>query len=273
MHPRRRSIVLVALLLTACSSRTVSDHHNAASQPPAAMTPPATTGIVTTKTVSATTEAIVATTASPTTVPPTTVPPTTVQPTVASTTTAPTSTTPIDTTPINTTSIATSPTATVVAAQTQSGPLPPNGAPLPVPQAPPGPDVQEGIVVLGSIEIPRLGLNKVLHEGITVPTLNRGPGHWPGTALPGAQGNVVVGGHRTTKGRPFRHLDRLVAGDQVIFTTEAGRFVYRVVQTQIVTPESIWIVDQTPAYTATLFACHPAGSTKERIVVFLELSV
>ena len=33
----------------------------------------------------------------------------------------------------------------------------------------------------------------------------------------------------------------------------------------------MWIIKQTPARTATLFACHPVGSTKERIVVFLEL--
>ncbi|MEY3493869.1 MAG: hypothetical protein RL413_1287, partial [Actinomycetota bacterium] len=47
-------------------------------------------------------------------------------------------------------------------------------------------------------------------------------------------------------------------------------FVYRVTRTEVVTPEAMWIVDQTPAATATLFACHPPGSTKERIVVFAE---
>lgn len=118
-----------------------------------------------------------------------------------------------------------------------------------------------------------LGLDSSLFEGITMPTLDKGPGHWPGTALPGELGNVVVGGHRTSKGRPFRHLEKLVPGDEVIFTTDAGRFVYRVVRTEVVTPDAIWIVNQTEAYTATLFACHPVGSTKERIVVFLELGV
>ena len=144
---------------------------------------------------------------------------------------------------------------------------------LPVPVAPPDPQAPEPVLSLGTIEIPRIGLNKSVYEGITIPTLNKGPGHWPGTALPGAMGNVVVGGHRTSKGRPFRHLEKLVPGDEVIFTTDAGRFVYRVVRTEVVTPDAIWIVNQTEAYTATLFACHPVGSTKERIVVFLELSV
>ncbi|MEQ1872494.1 MAG: class E sortase [Ilumatobacteraceae bacterium] len=151
---------------------------------------------------------------------------------------------------------------------------PPSAAPdLPVPEAPPDPQASEAVVKLGSIEIPRLDINETVFEGITLGTFDRGPGHWPGTAMPGALGNVVIGGHRTSKTRPFRHLEKLEPGDDVILTTDKGRFVYVVVRTEIVTPESLWIVDQTNAYTATLFACHPVGSTKERIIVFLELSV
>ena len=79
--------------------------------------------------------------------------------------------------------------------------------------------------------------------------------------------------HRTSKARPFRHLEQLVPGDEVIFATDTGRYVYHVVRTEIVTPDAMWIINQTEAYTATLFACNPVGSTKQRIVVFLELSV
>jgi sortase A len=143
---------------------------------------------------------------------------------------------------------------------------------LPVPQPPPEPRALEAGLALGSIEIPRIDLNSSLFEGVSLNTLDKGPGHWPGTAMPGAMGNVVIGGHRTSKARPFRHLEQLVPGDEVILTTDAGRFVYHVVRTEIVTPDSMWIVDQTNAYTATLFACHPVGSTKQRIVVFLELA-
>lgn len=144
---------------------------------------------------------------------------------------------------------------------------------LPTPHAPPEPRAKEPVVELGSIEIPRLDLDATFFEGISLNTLDRGPGHWPGTAMPGALGNVVIGGHRTSKDRPFRHLERLVPGDEVILTTTAGRFVYRVTGTEIVSPESIWIANQTDEYTATLFACHPVGSTTERIIVFLELGV
>ena len=164
----------------------------------------------------------------------------------------------------------TAPTATIAA---DTAPPQANAPSLPVPQTPPAPDAIEPVVALGTIEIPRIGLNTSLFEGITLTTFDRGPGHWPGSALPGAMGNVVVGGHRTSKSRPFRHLEQLAPGDEVIFTTDAGRYVYHVMRTEIVTPDAMWIIDQTEAYTATLFSCNPVGSTKERIVVFLELGV
>ncbi len=143
---------------------------------------------------------------------------------------------------------------------------------LPVPAEPPPPRAAEPKVELGTIEIPKIGVTKSLFEGVTLTTLDHGPGHWPGTAMPGHVGNVVVGGHRTSKDRPFRNIDQLAIGDEVIFNTAEGRFVYKVTKTQIVTPDAIWIIDQTAAFTATLFACHPVGSTRERYIVFLELT-
>jgi sortase A len=143
---------------------------------------------------------------------------------------------------------------------------------LPVPVPPPVDDeAPEPVVELGSIEIPSIGLSAVLYEGIRLTTFDRGPGHWPGTSMPGEFGNAVVGGHRTSGSRPFRHLDALVPGDAVVFTTAQGRFDYQVTSTEIVTPDSLRVVNQNPGFTATLFACNPVGSTRERIVVHLSL--
>lgn len=125
---------------------------------------------------------------------------------------------------------------------------------------------------LGTIEIPRIGLTRSMFEGIRLSTLDNGPGHWPGTAMPGEVGNVVVAGHRVSHHKDFRDLDQLAPGDEVIMSTMSGRHVYHVVSTEIVRPDALWIVDQTEATTATLFACHPPGSTRERIVVHLELA-
>ena len=90
--------------------------------------------------------------------------------------------------------------------------------------------------------------------------------------MPGQIGNVVVAGHRTSHGAEFRHLDSLVPGDEVIFSTADGTFTYLVTGTQIVTPDALWITNPTDTPTATLFACHPLGSTAKRIVVNLALS-
>lgn len=166
----------------------------------------------------------------------------------------------------------TSSTSTTTSSTTTST-VPPTVPPsLPVPIAPPeNPRAGEPEVQLGTIEIPALGVSKALFSGITLTTLDRGPGHWPGTALPGEYGNTVVAGHRTSRDRPFRHIDQLQNGDEVVFTTPAGRFVYLVTSIEVVQPDALWIVDQLPGYTATLFACHPVGSTRERIVVHLQL--
>lgn len=190
-----------------------------------------------------------ATSAAPTTTIPTTVP-TTVPSTTASPapTTAPTST---------------APTATEAATTVA----------LPVPEAPPDEQAVEAAGELGRIEVPRLGLDLAFFEGVTLPTLDKGPGHWPGSALPGQVGNVVIAGHRVSHSRPFRHLDELVEGDEVVFTNGGQRSTYVVTGTEIVTPETLRIVDQTPEPTATLFACHPPGSTQYRWVTHLRLKV
>ncbi len=129
----------------------------------------------------------------------------------------------------------------------------------------------EPVIEMGSIEIPAIDVYMTMYEGIRLPTLDHGPGHWPGSAMPGKIGNTVVAGHRTSKHKVFRNLDQLVPGDEIIFDGVDGRHVYHVTRTEIIGPEDMWIVDQTPASTATLFACHPPGSTRERIAVFAEL--
>ena len=186
----------------------------------------------------------------------TTLPPTT------TTTLAPTTTTTTTTTSTTTTTTTSTTTTTTTLPLQQTQPVAP-------PQDSRG---AENNPQLGRIAIPSIGLDSELHQGIRLTTLDRGPGHWPGTAMPGQVGNVVVAGHRTSHGAEFRHLDALDPGDEVVFTTADGTFTYQVTGTQIVTPDSVWIVNPTDTPTATLFACHPLGSTAKRIVVFLALS-
>lgn len=126
-------------------------------------------------------------------------------------------------------------------------------------------------IVLGQIEIPRLGIDEPLHDGISLVSIDRGPSHWPGSALPGDPGNVVIAGHRVTHSHPFREIQSMQVGDEVILTYGYTKFVYEMTSNEIVNPDGVYILDQTAEKTATLFACHPPGRATQRFVVHLKL--
>jgi sortase A len=129
----------------------------------------------------------------------------------------------------------------------------------------------EPITKIGTLEIPKLGLVTPIYHGITMRNIDLGPSHWPGTPLPGENGNTVFPGHRVTHTRPFRNIDRMVPGDLAIFTVNGVRSTYVMTASQIVKPTQMEIIDQTPTPTATIFGCHPPGSAKFRYVVKLAL--
>lgn len=142
--------------------------------------------------------------------------------------------------------------------------LPPGAQPVPL-------EGQETYLQLGSIEIPSIKVHAPLGEGVTLTNLNHGPGHWPGTALPGEVGNAVIGGHRVSHSHPFRDLDKLTAGDTVKMSVAAGEFSYAVTGTEIILPTDVQVMEQTSSFDAILFACTPKGETTHRIVVHLRL--
>jgi len=124
---------------------------------------------------------------------------------------------------------------------------------------------------LGRLRAPAAGLNAVVVEGIAAGDLRRGPGHYPGTPLPGQRGTVAIAGHRTTYGAPFRHLDDLERGDRIELAMPYGRFAYRVEGTRIVAPSATWVTRRVAYDRLVLTACHPLYSAAERIVVFARL--
>jgi sortase A len=84
------------------------------------------------------------------------------------------------------------------------------------------------------IQIPRLDVNLYVVEGDTVAQLRSGPGHRPGTPLPGKRGNSVIVGHRKAWGHPFRDLGKLRPRRDVVFAAirgaEPALFVVRTVR-------------------------------------------
>lgn len=171
-----------------------------------------------------------------------------------------------------TTTAGTPPTTSATSATPIDG-LPVDSAALSQPVAPPPPRAAEAKQELGWMNIPKIWPNPLkFYEGITLTTLDRGPGHWPGSSMPGQRGNCVLGGHRTSHGGPFRKIDQLTAGDEIRFATDTGEYSYRVYETFVVQPEEVWIADQVDNTIVTLFACHPIGSTRQRIIVRARLA-
>jgi len=153
--------------------------------------------------------------------------------------------------------------APVAAKRVRVSVLPGERAPRPVKPAP----SYRGPTPTGRIIIPRIGLNHLTYEGIDLSIIDYGPGHWPGTALPGEVGNTVFPGHRVTHSHPFYDIDLIQLGDSVIFETANGRFTYEVTETFVVDDEETWIANPTDTPTMTIFGCHPKHSAKQRYVV------
>jgi sortase A len=120
----------------------------------------------------------------------------------------------------------------------------------------------------GILSIPALGVEKVFVEGVQLTDLAKGPGHYPGTPLPGQIGNAAIAGHRTTYGAPFYNIDALAPGDKIFVQTLAGKYTYVVSRRPFtVKPNAYYVVANTKDAQLTLTSCHPRYSAAERIIV------
>ncbi|MDQ1697732.1 MAG: sortase [Frankiaceae bacterium] len=150
-----------------------------------------------------------------------------------------------------------------------------------------------GIAVL---RIPRFGngYHMVIVEGTGYEDLKKGPGHYPGTALPGQVGNFSVAGHRTTYLAPFNRIDTLRSGDFIVLETQKMWFTYEVENVpavrgypavpfrEIVDPSDVAVAfavpDQPDAAAKprlkllTFTSCNPKYQAVQRIVVHAKLT-
>lgn len=136
---------------------------------------------------------------------------------------------------------------------------------------------------IGRIRIPAIGLDAVMIEGTDTASLQKGPGHYTrsddsgtraqgdGSALPGQGRTVGIAGHRTTYLAPFRKLNELEPGDEIITEMPYGTFTYELEETEIVEPTEIDVVENVGYERVVLTACHPLYSAAQRIVAFGKL--
>lgn len=144
------------------------------------------------------------------------------------------------------------------------------GTGLPPPAAAPArsePDPPTGSPV-GLLSIPAIDVDFAVVEGVGAAQLEQGPGHYPGTPLPGERGNVAIAGHRTTYAHPFYDLNLLHPGDHVYLLTSQGLFRYAVVRSQVVSPTDVRVLTSPSSEpTLTLTTCNPRYSAATRLVV------
>ena len=152
---------------------------------------------------------------------------------------------------------------------------------------------------IANLYLPRLGSDYrfTIVQGVDSASLEKGPGHYPTTQLPGQLGNFAVAGHRVGKGEPFLNLDQLRAGDAVVVETRTTWYVYRVegdratgdptvagsdgvAGRQIVAPTDVAVIDPVPSRPntrptealMTMTTCHPKFTANQRMIVHAVLA-
>lgn len=112
-------------------------------------------------------------------------------------------------------------------------------------------------------------------EGQIQDALRNGVVHFPGTAYPGQDGNVVVTGHSSyfpwDPGRfkdVFALLHQVNVGDEVIFYHSQKKYKYIVYEKKIVKPSQVDVLTQEGDNRLTLITCTPVGTALNRLVLF-----
>jgi sortase A len=117
------------------------------------------------------------------------------------------------------------------------------------------------------IQIPAIGVDAPVVQGDGPEQLKKGVGQNITSADPGEAGNVVLSAHNDVYGEIFRHLDKLKPGDEIILHTNQRAYTYVVVNSQVVGPTDVQVMEQTSEPMVTLISCYPYMVDTQRIVV------
>ncbi len=124
---------------------------------------------------------------------------------------------------------------------------------------------------IGRVAVPSVGIDYVFVQGTSEADLEKGPGHYPETGLPGQGKTIGIAGHRTTYLAPFRKIAEIDEGDDVVLRMPYGKFTYEVVKTEVVDPTDVAVVDDVGVERVVLTACHPLYSAAQRYVITANL--
>jgi sortase A len=131
-------------------------------------------------------------------------------------------------------------------------------------------DSKRGAAV-GRIKIAKIKANFVVVNGTDAGSLRKGPGIYDDVPFPGAPGTTAIAGHRTTYLAPFRKINKLKRGDEVVVEMPYGIFTYEIEKTRIVKPTALYVIKRVKYDRLVLSACHPLYSAAKRFIVFARL--
>jgi sortase A len=125
-----------------------------------------------------------------------------------------------------------------------------------------------------NVDVPVVYDIKTFDESQIQAGLERGVVHYGDTAVPGKPGNVVIVGHSSNNffnaGKykfAFVLLERLDVGDTFILHYKGTRYIYKIVNKQIIEPTDFSLIEPTAKPSATLITCTPPGTSWHRLVV------
>jgi sortase A len=121
-------------------------------------------------------------------------------------------------------------------------------------------------VPVARLRIPKLGLDEIVLEGVDGNSLNAGPGHLPGSAFPGEEGNSIISAHRD---RHFARLGAIQVGDTIVTESGAHDEHWVVISKRVIDADAPALFRSADA-TLTLTTCWPIrylGTAPERLIV------
>ena len=121
---------------------------------------------------------------------------------------------------------------------------------------------------VGRLKVPRLGLSIIVVTGTDESSLEKGPGWYTGTRLPGEGQLIYIAGHRTTYLAPFANIDALRRGDAVKLELPYATFLYRITGHVIVPSTDTARLRSRGFEVVALQACHPRFFATHRYIAY-----
>ena len=124
---------------------------------------------------------------------------------------------------------------------------------------------------MGSMDIPKIGVELPIYHGTSEEVLSKGIGHLQGSSLPvgGESTHSILTGHRgLPQSKLLTRLDEMEKGDYFFFHVLNETLAYQVTEIQVVKPEEVSILKiQEGQDLASIITCTPYGLNTHRLIV------